>query len=87
MSQVTVRVGPFVPDAHAVLLQVLHVGVAFEEPEQFVDDGFQVQLLGSEAGEAVVQIEAHLMAEHTDGARAGSVALLDAFGQYAVEQV
>ena len=42
VSQVAVCVGPFVPDAHAVVLQVLHVGVAPQKPEQFVDDGFQV---------------------------------------------
>ena len=28
MAQVAVSIGPFVPDAYAMLLQVLHVGVA-----------------------------------------------------------
>ena len=87
VAQVAVGAGPLVPDAYAMLLQVLHVGVALQEPEQFVDDGFQMELLGGEAGEAVVQMEAHLMAEDTDGARSGAVALFDPFGQHAVEQV
>ena len=68
MSQVTVFVGPFVPDAHAVVLQVFGVRVTFQEPQEFVYDGFQVQLFGSEAGETVVQVEAHLMSEYADGA-------------------
>ena len=35
---VAVVVGPFVPDAHAVFLQIVHVGVAAQKPQQLVDD-------------------------------------------------
>ena len=41
-SEVAVLVCPFVPDAHAVLLQVAHVGVAAQEPKQFVDYRLEV---------------------------------------------
>ena len=79
MAEVAVLVRPFVPDADTVLLQILHVGVALEEPQQFVDDGLEVQFLGGEEGESVLQVEAHLMAEHADGAGAGAVFFLHAF--------
>jgi hypothetical protein len=36
-------------------LQVLDVGIALEEPQQFVDDRFQVQLLGGQQREAVAR--------------------------------
>src|SRR3546814_4430562 len=62
-AQLALRVGPVVPDADAVALQVGDVGVALEEPQQFVDDRFQVQLLGGQQREALGQVEAHLVAD------------------------
>ena len=44
MTQITVFVRPFVPDAYTVFLQVFRVRIALQEPEQLVDDGFQMQL-------------------------------------------
>lgn len=32
MSQVTVFVRPFVPDAYTVVLKIFHIGVSLEEP-------------------------------------------------------
>ena len=72
-AQFAIRVGPFVPDGDAMLLQPMHIGLAAQEPEQLIDDGFQVHFLGGDQGKAVGQIEAHLMAE--DGARAGAGAV------------
>ena len=85
MSQVSILVGPFIPYPHSVLLQVLYVGVAIEEPQEFVYDWFQVQLLCGQAWETVLKVEAHLMSEDADGARAGSVILSCAFGKYSVQ--
>lgn len=36
--QFTLLVGPLVPDRHAVVLQVTDVGVALQEPQQFMND-------------------------------------------------
>ena len=47
-AQLTVLISPFVPNAHAVVLQILHVRTALQEPKQFVDDGFQMQFLCGE---------------------------------------
>ena len=72
-AQFAIGVGPFVPDRHAVVLQPAHVGRALEEPQQFIDDGLDVDLLGRHQRKAVLQVEAHLVAEH--GARAGAGAI------------
>jgi len=37
-AQLTVGIRPFIPNFHAVLLEVGDVGVALEKPQQFVDD-------------------------------------------------
>ena len=71
--QVSVFVGPLIPDGDAVVLEILHVGIAGDEPQEFVDDGFQVDFLGGEEGEALGQVETHLIAENTLGAGAGAV--------------
>ncbi|MNS85947.1 hypothetical protein D3C72_1198280 [compost metagenome] len=77
-AQFAVLVGPFVPDADAVLLQPAHIGRALQEPQQFQDDGLQVQLLGGHHRKAFAQVEAHLVAEHRARAGAGAVGLVGA---------
>ena len=74
-AQVAVGVGPLVPDGDAVFLQVGDVGRALQEPQQLVDDGLQVDLLGRQEGETLLQVEAHLVAEDGQGAGAGAVRL------------
>ena len=37
-AEVTIFVGPLVPDGNLVFLEIGNVGVAFEKPEEFVDD-------------------------------------------------
>jgi hypothetical protein len=55
-AEIAILVGPFVPDRNAVVFQIFDVGVAFEKPEQFVDDRFQRQYFplwtATEAGPA-----------------------------------
>jgi len=72
-TEVTVLVSPLVPDPDAILLEVADVGVAGQEPEQLMDDGLEVQLLGGHAGKAVAQVEAHLVAEDSPRAGAGPI--------------
>src|SRR5690606_26943733 len=85
-AQLAVLVGPLVPDADLVLLQVGDVGLALQEPQQFVDDRAQVQLLGGDQREALAQVEAHLPAEHAAGAGAGAVRLVGAVLQHVGQQ-
>ena len=86
-AQVSVFIGPLVPDGDAVVPEVLHVGVSGYEPQEFMDDGLEMHLLGGEQGEAVGQVEAHLIAEHALGARAGAVFLHHAVGADMSEEV
>lgn len=86
-AQITVFVCPFIPNGHAVLLQVADIGATFQEPEQLVDDGAQVQLFRGEAGEAFAEVEARLPPEHADGARAGAVIATDTVRQHIIQQV
>src|SRR5690606_11645964 len=85
--EVAVGVGPFVPDADAVLLQVAHVGVALQEPQQLVHDRTDVQLLRRDEREAVGEVETHLVTEYRAGAGAGPVGSIDAVAEDPGEQV
>ena len=37
-SEISVGVGPFVPDLHAMIAQIAHIRIAAQKPEQFVND-------------------------------------------------
>lgn len=62
--QITVRIRPFVPDAYAMLLQVTHIRIALQEPQQLVNDRFQMQSLGRKQRESLAQVESHLIPEY-----------------------
>jgi len=81
-SEVAVGVGPLVPDSYAVVVQVFYIGVAFEEPQQLVDNRAQVQLFRRQQGETLVEVEPHLVAEHAARARAGAVVLVHTVVHY-----
>ena len=86
-SEVAIFVGPLVPNSHSMLLQIVHIGVSLEEPEELVDDGLGVQLFGCEQGETLFEVKGHLMTEDADGASAGAVVAAVAFGEDAVGQI
>src|SRR3546814_4078633 len=71
-AEFTVLVGPLVPDGDAVLVQPRHVGVAAQEPQEFVDYRLEVDLLGGDERTAVGKIETHLVTEDAAGAGSGS---------------
>jgi hypothetical protein len=77
-AQIAVLVGPFVPDAYAVFLEVGNIGIAAQEPEQFVNNGTQVQLFGGYQRKPFLQVETHLIAKNADGSRAGTVCFYSA---------
>src|SRR4029077_11910394 len=68
-------VRPFIPDSHPVFLQPAHIRLTAQKPEQFVDYGFEVQLLRGEDGEILSQIKPRLRAEYGIRARACTVGL------------
>src|ERR1041384_1456 len=71
--KLSVSVCPFVPDLHAMLIQLLYIGVALKEAEQFVDDRLEVKLLGGDYRKTFAEIESQLIAK--DRPRAGPRAI------------
>ena len=85
-AEFALRVCPLVPDADAVFVQPVHIGVAAQEPEQFVDHRFHVHLFGRDHRKPGGQVEAHLMAEDRDRASARAVAFLDPVLEHSFHQ-
>ena len=77
-TEITLCRGPFIPDAHAIVVQVPGIGFTFQKPQQFMNDGTQMTFLGGDEGKTFCQVKAHLVAKHAGGAGAGAVALEDA---------
>ena len=86
-AEVAVLVGPLVPDAHAVVFQVLNIGVALQKPQQLMNDGFEMHFLGGQQRKAGVQIKAQLRAEHAYRAGAGAVAFLRAVVEHVLQKI
>ena len=86
-TEVTVLVGPLVPDGDTVILEVLDVGVTGDEPDKLVDDGFEVNFLGREKRETFGEVEAHLVAEDAFGAYTGAVVLDNSSLHYMAQKI
>src|SRR5438093_5891971 len=85
-AQIALLVRPLMPDRDAVLVQVFDVRVAAQEPEQFMDDRFEMELFGGEQRKTAGEREAGLSAENGAGARARAVGLEFSFLQDQPEQ-
>ena len=72
-AQFAVFIGPLVPDGDSMVAQVAYVRFSLKKPQQFVDDGLEMQFLGGQRRERPAQVEAHLVAEDTQRAGAGAV--------------
>ena len=86
-TQIAVGIGPFIPDRDTVILEVLYVRIPGDKPQELVDDGLQMHLLGSQEGESLRQVEPHLIAEHALRAGTGPVLLHDAMGADMSQQI
>lgn len=86
-AEIAVGVGPFIPDAHPVRPEVADVGIAGDEPEQFVDDRFEVELFGGEQREAFREVEAGLGTEDGERAGAGAVGFEAAFFEDELKEI
>src|SRR5438477_7250694 len=75
-AEISFLVGPFVPNRHAVFVEIFDVGVAAQKPEQFVNDRFDVQLLRGQERKsrpARPQVVAGLCTEDRQRAGAGAI--------------
>jgi hypothetical protein len=69
-TEVTVSIGPFIPDANAVFVEIRCIRVSANKPQQLINHGPQVNLLGRQEWEAVIQRIPRLGTE--DGQRSRS---------------
>src|SRR5262245_24001455 len=51
-AEVALLVGPLVPDGHSAFVEVTDVRIAAQKPEEFVNDGFEMELFGREQGKS-----------------------------------
>ena len=51
--EIPILIGPLVPYRDLVVVQVLDIGVALDEPQQLVDDRAQMQFLGRQQGKSL----------------------------------
>src|SRR6186713_1508742 len=86
-AQVAFGIGPLIPDTYPVFVQVADVGISPEEPEKFINDAFQMQLLGGHQGEPLRKVEPHLVAKTTDRTRSGPVRFRIALVQYMLKEI
>ena len=70
-----------------MVAQIADVGLAAQEPQQFVDDRAQVHLLGRQQGEPGRQVEAHLIAKNAERADARTILLTNAVVENVLHQV
>ena len=86
-AEFTGCVRPLVPDRDPVFLEIGDVRFAFQEPQELMDDGAEVEFFRGETGETFAQIKARLSAEDRERAGAGAVAALLAVFEDVGEEV
>ena len=82
MAQSTIITGPLIPYSYTVVLQVFHVRVAPQKPQQLVYDTFKMELFRGKQRKALAQVKTHLMAEDTFSSRSSTVCLYSAMVNY-----
>lgn len=78
-TQVSVFISPFVPDRDLVVSKIANVGVAFQKPEELVNDRTQMKLFRGEKRKAFVYSKASLRPEDRPCSGPRSVATVYAF--------
>ena len=73
--ELTVIVGPVIPDRNAVLFEIANVRIAAQKPQELMHDRLNVQLLGCNQWKSLAEIEAHLVTENTKRSCPGSIIL------------
>ena len=85
--QISIFLGPFVPDGDPALLKPQVAARTTQEPQQLLNDRSQVDFLGGHQGKPLVQIKAHLVAKNTARARTSAVFLVHPVGEHMAHKV
>ena len=72
-SEIAVFIRPFIPDRHTMVLKILYIRISCNKPQQFIDDGLEMNFLGCQERKTFAQVITHLITEHTLGAGSGAV--------------
>jgi hypothetical protein len=80
-TQVSVLIGPFVPNRYVVLLKVFDIGVSLQKPKQFIDHAFHMNLLGGYQWKTLLKVKPQLGPEATTRARTCTIGLYRSFVQ------
>ena len=86
-SELTILISPLIPDTHTMLLKILHVGIALQEPQKLIDDRLEMQFLCSEQRKTISKIKAHLISKHALCSRTSTVSLHSTLFQDSVKQI
>ena len=86
-AKIAVFIGPFIPNGNTVFFQLADIGVTGKEPEQFVDNGFQMKFLGGDQRKSVGHRVTRLQTETGQCSRACPVTGCDTLFQYGAEQL
>ena len=70
-----------------MLLEIMHIRVSLQEPQQLIDDTLQMHLLGSNQRKPLLQVKTHLIAKSRDRTRAGAVMFLHPMVEDMTEQI
>jgi hypothetical protein len=86
-AQVALFVCPGIPDPNPVFLKIGYIGIAIEEPEQFMNNRFHMDLLGGNQGKTLRQIKAHLISENAERSGTGTITFGISVFEYVFEKV
>lgn len=81
-TEVAVVVSPLVPDVYIVFFEVVDIGIAFKEPEEFVGNAFHVDFFSSQKRKAIGEVVTSLGTKYADSANACAVAALFSVFKY-----
>ena len=86
-AEITIFIGPFIPDRDVIFLQIPNIRIAADEPQKLVNDGPRMKLLCRQQRKPRPKVKAHLMPEHGPCASAGAIAAVNTFFEYAGQEI
>ena len=67
---------PFIPNINPVTYEVRNIGIPLEKPEQFVDNTFEMNLLGSEERKAFAKVATKLVTKNAPGTGTSAITFI-----------
>ena len=84
-AQISVLVGPFIPDGDPIFVEIANIRIARQKPQKFVDNRLHMEFFRGQHRKALRKVKPHLMAENGTCAGACPVAAFHAIINNALE--